>query len=251
LAQQYPGRLEVGMGTGFTGRMAMGQRPLSWAYMRRFVDQLRGLLNGGQVEIDGAVTQMIHPPDYAPPRPIPVPFMIAANGPKGIALARECDGLIYGGPVKDTPTGFRRLEMQLPGIPLEPGEEVTSPRVLEAARLWFTLRYHLAFDGFMATAVEQLPGGRDWLDMIRAFPEATRHLKVHDRHTVEVSQHDFVFSERHRDELEAFAVAHAIPSHQLPERRDQFAALGVTRLMGWCTRPDWERGLRAFAPILG
>ena len=46
LCHTAPGRLTVGMGTGFTGRMAMGQRPLSWAFMRRFIAQLRGLLNG-------------------------------------------------------------------------------------------------------------------------------------------------------------------------------------------------------------
>src|SRR5262249_40921727 len=32
-----PGRLYVGVGTGFTGRMAMGQRPLTWAYMAEFL----------------------------------------------------------------------------------------------------------------------------------------------------------------------------------------------------------------------
>jgi 5,10-methylenetetrahydromethanopterin reductase len=32
-----PGRLYVGVGTGFTGRMAMGQRPLRWAFVSRFV----------------------------------------------------------------------------------------------------------------------------------------------------------------------------------------------------------------------
>ena len=30
-----PGRLFVGVGTGFTGRMAMGQRSLTWAFVRK------------------------------------------------------------------------------------------------------------------------------------------------------------------------------------------------------------------------
>src|SRR4051794_8424702 len=129
LLHQAPGRLEVGLGTGFTGRMAMGQRPLSWAYMRKFVAQVRGLLSGDEVEIDGAVTQMIHPPGYAPARPMSAPFVIAANGPKGIALARECDGLIYGGPLTAVPGGFARLQLPLAGIPLEPGEQPNSTRI--------------------------------------------------------------------------------------------------------------------------
>ncbi|MFN0091648.1 MAG: LLM class flavin-dependent oxidoreductase [Acidimicrobiales bacterium] len=250
ILHQAPGRLEVGLGTGFTGRMAMGQRPLTWAYLRRFVEQLRGLLRGDEVLIDGAVHQMIHPPGYAPPRPIAVPLVIAANGPKGIALARECDGLIYGGPLGDTPSGFARLQLPLAGIPLEAGEAADSPRVIEAARLLFTLRYHLAYDGFASFPVERLPGGAEWLEMIRRFPEATRHLKVHDRHTVAVSEHDHEFSERHRGELEAFAAANALTPDRLAERVDALAALGATRVMGPTMRPDWERGLRSFASIL-
>jgi 5,10-methylenetetrahydromethanopterin reductase len=250
LLQRWPGRLEVGLGTGFTGRMAMGQRPLTWAYMRRFVERLRGLLAGEEVEIDGSVHQMIHPPGYAPPRPISVPITIAANGPKGIALARECDGLIYGGPLSAVPSGFGMMQLPLAGIALEPGEEPTSPRVLEAARVLFTMRYHLAYDGFANIAVESLPGGAEWLDMIRGFPEKTRHLRVHDRHTVEVNAHDHALSERYPDELAAFAAANALTADQLRARVEELAALGATRVLPTSIRPDWERGLRSFAPIL-
>jgi hypothetical protein len=113
------------------------------------------------------------------------------------------------------------------------------------------MRYHLAYDGFSNTSVEKIPGGTEWLKMIQSFPEATRHLKVHDRHMVEVSEHDHELSERYRDELEAFAAANAVTPVQLRERVDHLAALGATRIMGWTIRPDWERGLRSFAPILG
>jgi hypothetical protein len=40
--------------------MAMGQRPLTWAYTRRYVEQVRGLLRGETVEIEGAATRMLH-----------------------------------------------------------------------------------------------------------------------------------------------------------------------------------------------
>ena len=244
------GRLEVGLGTGFTGRMAMGQRPLTWEYLRQYVGQVRALLGGDQIEIDGAICQMIHPPGYAAERPMSVPLVVAANGPKGIAVARESDGLIYGGPLDSVPSGFGLLQLPLAGIPLEAGEQPDSPRVLEAARLYFTMRYHLAYDGFADIAVETLPGGGEWLEMIRSFPEETRHLKVHDRHMVEVSEHDRQLSERHRDDLVAFATANAVTPAELRQRVDRLAALGATRLMTWGIRPDWERGLRSFAPIL-
>src|SRR5439155_11236689 len=104
--QLAPGRLFVGVGTGFTGRMAMGRRPLSWAHVRRLVSEIQALLAGDRVGIDGGVAQMIHPPGFAPPRPIGVPFLIAANGPKGVTVARELDaGLIYGGARDRVPDG--------------------------------------------------------------------------------------------------------------------------------------------------
>ena len=251
LSHDSPGRLKIGMGTGYTGRMAMGQRPLTWAFMRKFVAQLRGLLGGEEVEIDGAVTQMIHPPGYAPERPIDVPLMIAANGPKGIQVARDCaDGLIYGGPLESVPLDFEWLELPLSGIPLEEGESANSPRIIEAARVWFTLQYHLAYDGFSSEAVQSLPHGDDWLRTIERFPESTRHLRVHDRHVVEVNEHDHAFSERHRDELEAFANNVAMSPTELHAGLSGAAARGATRVMVWTILPDWERGLRSFAPVL-
>ena len=139
----------------------------------------------------------------------------------------------------------------MPGIPLEDGEDPSSPRVIESARIWFTLQYHLAYDGFSSSAVERLPHGDDWLAMINDFPEATRHLRVHDRHVVEVNAHDHAFSERHRDELEAFARSIVLTPSQLRERVEGLAKRGAYRVMGWVIRPDWERGLRSFAPVLG
>src|SRR6476646_7445162 len=95
LEQLAPGRVAVAVGTGFTGRMAMGHKALSWAFTRRYVEQLRGLLRGEKVEVDGAIVQMLHGPDFAPPFPIETPIVIAANGPKGVAVANELgDGIM-------------------------------------------------------------------------------------------------------------------------------------------------------------
>src|SRR3954462_11968394 len=52
LEQLAPGRVAVAIGTGFTGRMAMGQKALAWAWTRRYIEQLRALLRGEKVEVD-------------------------------------------------------------------------------------------------------------------------------------------------------------------------------------------------------
>ena len=54
LEQLAPGRVVAAIGTGFTGRMAMGKKPLTWAWTRRYIEQLRALLRGEKVEVDGA-----------------------------------------------------------------------------------------------------------------------------------------------------------------------------------------------------
>ncbi|MBJ18477.1 MAG: LLM class flavin-dependent oxidoreductase [bacterium] len=254
LWQRAPGRLEVAMGTGFTGRMAMGKRPLSWAFMERFIGQLRALLAGEEVEIDGAVQKLIRSPNDPLPEAIDVPLFVAGNGPKGIDVAKRCgDGLVYYGEPERAPGGFDRLVLPLHGFALEDGESATSPRLIEAARVMFTLQYHLFFDGFSGSReqLDQLPYGRDWLATIEQLPERTRHLRVHEGHMTHVNAHDRAFSERHRDALEAFARESALTPGQLGEQIDSLKARGATRIIGGHALPDWERGLRAFAAAAG
>jgi 5,10-methylenetetrahydromethanopterin reductase len=99
IADIAPGRLTVGLATGFTARAAFGQRKrLPWAVVKRYVRQLRGLLHGEQVEVDGALCQLIPSPGFMPQRPIRVPIFLAASGPRGYQVAREvADGIINPG----------------------------------------------------------------------------------------------------------------------------------------------------------
>src|SRR5712692_4864179 len=102
-----PGRVTVVIGSGFTGRLALGQRPLPWSQVRGYIQALRALLRGEEVEWDGAVIRMLHPEGFAPPRPIELPILVAPVGPRGLEVAREVgDGVV--GPVD--PTGFTWAE---------------------------------------------------------------------------------------------------------------------------------------------
>lgn len=91
-----PGRLTVGFATGFTGRHALGQKKrLPWAYVKRYVQQLRGLLHGETVEVDGALCRLMPSAGYMPSFPIEVPVFLAASGPLGRQVAKEvADGVI-------------------------------------------------------------------------------------------------------------------------------------------------------------
>jgi len=248
-----PGRLYVGLGTGFTGRMAMGQRPLSWAYMSRFIEQIKALLAGEEVVIDGGVERMLHPPGFAPPRPIRTPFLVAANGPKGIDVARRLgDGLIYGGDPASSPKGFSVLQMGGGGFLLEDGERPTSARMIETIKPWFGLGYHLAYDGYHGggIAVKDLPYGDDWLRAVEALPPESRHLHVHDGHAVHLNAIDAAFAERHPDAVEAYAKAASCTAAELRESMDALSALGATRATCRVTFEHWQHDMALAAKAL-
>jgi 5,10-methylenetetrahydromethanopterin reductase len=182
-----PGRLAVAIGTGFTGRMAMGKPALSWKFVRDYIATLRALLRGEVTEVDGAMVQMIHPRGFAPPRPIDVPIVIAANGPKGFAVAKELgDGVmtIMGGN-----PDFNWCATLVFGTVLDDGEVPTDERVISAAGAALTVVYHGMYEG-NPEAVDGLPGGAEWRARLESIPIETRHLATHEDHLVRVTERD-------------------------------------------------------------
>src|SRR4051812_48429442 len=94
LAALAPGRVAVAFGTGFTGRRAMGYGAIPWAFMDAYIRAFKSLLRGETIEWEGARMRMLPPPGHAAPRPVDVPIIVGALGPKGAAVARELgDGL--------------------------------------------------------------------------------------------------------------------------------------------------------------
>ncbi|MDP9332627.1 MAG: LLM class flavin-dependent oxidoreductase, partial [Actinomycetota bacterium] len=177
LEQLAPGRVAVAIGTGFTGRMAMGQKPLTWAWTRRYIEQLRALLRGEKVDVDGAIVQMLHGPEFAPARPIRTPIVIAANGPKGLAVARELgDGVMT---IGSGDQEFDWCSVLAFGTVLDDGESAGSERALAAAGPGLTVVYHAMYEGDPAS-VDALPGGVEWRKRLDEIPENVRHLAVHE-----------------------------------------------------------------------
>ena len=82
-----PGRLVVAIGTGFTARMAMGQKPLTWAATRTYIAQVKGLLAGESMVVEGKVVKLTPPAGWLDVHPVPI--LVAANGPKGLAVAQR------------------------------------------------------------------------------------------------------------------------------------------------------------------
>jgi 5,10-methylenetetrahydromethanopterin reductase len=243
LEELAPGRVNVAIGTGFTGRMVLGQKPLPWRFVERYVRDLRALLRGEQVEVDGKLVQMIHPDGYAPARPIGTPLIVAASGPKGTAIAGEIgDGIMcVGGPQP----GFDRCALLTFGTVLDDGEALDSERVLAATGPAAAVVFHGIYEA-SPEAVESVPGGSTWRASVETVPEPARHLAVHDRHLV-------ALTERDRESLDPSL----IPAYTWTGTADEVRARaraaaggGATELLYAPIGPDVERELRTFRDAL-
>jgi 5,10-methylenetetrahydromethanopterin reductase len=239
LEQLAPGRVAVAIGTGFTGRMAMGQKPLTWAWTRRYIEQLRALLRGEKVDVDGAIVQMLHGSEFAPARPIRTPIVIAANGPKGLAVARDLgDGVMtIGGGDHD----FDWCSVLAFGTVLDDGESPGSERALAAAGPALTVVYHAMYEGDPAS-VDALPGGVEWRKRLEEIPDNERHLAVHDDHLVRVTERDRPLLDG--ELLKAFTWTGSAAEVRM--RIDALANAGATEILYAPMGPDVPRELRTF-----
>ena len=234
-----PGRLAVAVGTGFTARRLLGKRPLAWKHVESFLRALRGLLHGEIVDLDGQPVQMLHPDGFASPRPIATPILVAANGPRGCAVARELgDGVMTFG---EAPAGIAWCALVQSGTVLEPDETFASPRVFDALGPGIALIYHSFYEA-MGAAVDQLPGGAAWRAAVEREPERTRHLHIHEGHLVAVP-------EREKALLDSGvgAMTFSGTAGELQARMSALASAGVTELVYSPAGPDIPRELRAMA----
>jgi 5,10-methylenetetrahydromethanopterin reductase len=232
-------RVIVGVGSGFTGRMAMGKRALRWSFVTDYVKTLQALLRGEVVTWDDAATQMLHSPGMAPARPITVRWLIGAAGPKGVAAAHELgDGVFTAGvPV----TGFDWSVCLVFGTVLADDEGADSDRVLAAAGHGASVYLHAAHEQKLMPE-EQLA---DWLEAYSAVPEDRRHLAMHYGHLVHVNDHDapHVTGEL----LTRFGLA--LGPEGWDERLAQLEEAGATEIAYQPGGPDIAGELESFAEL--
>ncbi len=238
-----PGRVAVTFGTGFTGRVAMGQKPLTWEAMRAHFLAVKGLLRGDVVDIDGGKAQMLASKGLLPERPIKTPLLLAAQGPKGRAIAREiADGLVALGLPGH---GFNPCWVSVNGTVLDPGETATSPRVRKAIAPIVALAYHGALMRD-PDSVKRLPNGEAWLASIMKEPAETRHLAANRGHNWDIAN-------KH-DELVDTSLAEKMSFTGSPEallaRIKKLESEGATGIIFGTSGTDVERELHAFARLV-
>lgn len=191
LAGQAPGRVVAGVGVGHGNKM-MGGGATSWKETARHIKTLRGLLDGEDVDIDGKLAHMLHSEGFVARRPIDVPILVAAQGPKGLEVARAlADGVI----TAVTPNaGFEWSSVLLMGTVLPEDGKIDPARLMEAAGPGVAVAYHTAYDldWRSGPAFAQIPNADKWTAELEKTAPERRHLVAWSKHLVGLTAEDRV-----------------------------------------------------------
>lgn len=193
--------------------------------------------------------QMLHPDGHAPARPVEVPVLIGALGPKGDAVARELgDGLFATLQVPEFLTEYSWVPYLAWGTVLDEDEPQDSEHARVAGGPGWALAYHGAYEFSGPDAVRGLPGGGEWLAAVERTAAGQRHLTVHSRHCVALNDADRAAwdaggSAMLRD------VTVSGTREEIRRRLDDLGSRGVTEIVfqpcGPDTRSELERFLEA------
>lgn len=210
--QLAPGRVILGLGTGFTGRNTMGLPPLPLGALREQTEQCRALLRGEEVLYRDGQRQrwikFLHPDRGYINLEDPIPIYIAANGPKALALTGElADGWIT---TLSDPDSFQKnlaqvqrgadtVGRQASALPntmlttscvLQPGESAVAPRVLERVGPFALVALHALWErsavaADLPPALQQLYQRyeTEYVAGLRT-PADRRYLEIHEGHLI-------------------------------------------------------------------
>lgn len=241
-------RVVVGAGTGFTGRRAMGQKPLRWKDMPDMVGQIQALLRGETVKIDGEQVQMLHGAGQAADRPIDVRWVLGVNGPRGIEVSAEMGtGVFTSRPRPDADYGGLKDVVLLGfGTIMDEGEHRGSTRVLETAGPGVMVAYHAFYEQGDDERLDALPNAELFRELMDSTDKNTRHLAIHRGHLTELNDIDRqVLTE------DAMGMASLLCDRaSLPDRIQRLADQGITEI-AFQPMGDIDRELQAFSEAAG
>ncbi|HTW50655.1 MAG TPA: LLM class flavin-dependent oxidoreductase [Stellaceae bacterium] len=202
-----PGRIDFGIGTGFTGRRAMGLGAVRLADMAEYIRVVRALLADETVEaeIEGKkrLIRLLNPELGLINTRDPVPLYIAATGPRARKLTAKLGAgwINTGGDVAGAAAGMREMKglwrdaghrrdaldsvVLTGGAVLRDGEAIDSDRVVAQAGPRAAMLLHRAADqalgGFPPMA--QMPPAL--ADTIAAYVETARGFGPQGAHYLE------------------------------------------------------------------
>jgi alkanesulfonate monooxygenase SsuD/methylene tetrahydromethanopterin reductase-like flavin-dependent oxidoreductase (luciferase family) len=204
-----PGRCFIGFGTGHTGLRLLGRRPMRLAPFREYVQVVRTLLRGE--EVDYSLEGETHPIRFQMREhrfidlDHPIPVYVAGFGPRAQALAGEIgDGLISGLPrggtlpamLANARRGAERAGRALAPdfytsamvtlVMREPGEALDSPRIVAECGAAVLSGLHYLVARHLETGEEPPDYARSiwkaYLGWLNEAPPDVRHQRLHGSH---------------------------------------------------------------------
>jgi alkanesulfonate monooxygenase SsuD/methylene tetrahydromethanopterin reductase-like flavin-dependent oxidoreductase (luciferase family) len=195
--QLVPGRVILGFGTGHTGRRVMGLPPVKQADFREQVRLIHDLLRDGEgiynTEGVSRKIRFLHRDRRFIDLEDRIPFYVAANGPKSLALAGEYgDGVLTTGIVDadritavrgNIEAGAAKVGRSAEALPivsmthicvLRPGEKLDSPRVKAMTGPWVMVHFHAIAAGFAGTRYLSAEARA----VYKAYEEYTANMKA-------------------------------------------------------------------------
>lgn len=262
--QLAPGRVMLGIGTGFTGRNMMGLPPVRLDDLREHVRICRALLNGDEVLYrEGKRERWIrfmHPDRGYINLNENIPVVIAAQGPKALEVAGETgDGWMA--PVSGVKEFKENLQvvksaakgagrdpqkfsatMFAAACVLQPGEALTSSRVMSQMGPMAAVALHALWE--QSAVAAQLPSSlraisdryRDEYVNRLELPADRRYLKVHEGHTIYIKPDEERFLTP--EVISAFTLT--APRESIIERIRELEAAGLDEV-AFCIPNDGAR----------
>jgi 5,10-methylenetetrahydromethanopterin reductase len=249
-----PGRVMLGIGTGFTGRFMMGLPPVRLDDLREHVRICRALLRGEEVLYrEGKRERWIrfmHPDRGYINVKDTIPIVIAAQGPKALEVAGE-NGDGWMAPASDVQAFKHNLDavksaakragrklqnfsaaMFAAACVLKPGESLSSARVLNQMGPMAAVALHALWES--SAVASQLPSSlqsiyeryrSEYVDKLD-LPADRRYLKVHEGHTIYVKPGEERFLTP--EVIGAFSMT--APRERLIERIRELEAAGLDEI---------------------
>ncbi len=211
--QLAPGRAILGLGTGFTGRYAMGLPPLPMSRLRESIINCRKLLSGDEILFrDGKHERWIkfvHPNYGYINIKDRIPIVVAAHGPRVMQMTGElADGWFtlmadtdsFKKDLATVRSGATAVGRSLPndfltvalttGCILRPGETATSPRVMQRVGPYAIVGLHAQWEHSPVAAplppemVALANRYRDEYVSKMKTPANRRYRQVHEGHLI-------------------------------------------------------------------
>lgn len=273
-----PGRIDFGVGTGFTGRRAMGLGAMKLGDMATYIDVVQALLRGEDVEmeIEGKrrLIRLLNPDAGLVNTRDPINLHVAASGPRARALTAK----LGAGWIDTAGDGDRALEgiremhaawetagreraglaaaVFVAGAVLEEGESFDSPRAVAVAGPRAATLLHRAADEALAGLPSTVPVPPELAETVAAYVEHARSFRPQGAHYLQNHRGHLMFV---RPDERPFITAALIrrmtftgTERAVKERIEALRAAGYTQI-AFSIPPgqepaieDWGRVRRAF-----